>query len=213
MAKITRGIFGPLTGKIGNLIAQNWKEINYLRPAPVKSKKPRTADRLANESKFGFFNNWTKPFYPYFQVGFRHMASEKTELNIGFSENYRRALSGTAPDFVIDYQQVILSLGKLPGVNNVVMSRTADNELVLKWDANNYHIKSSHNDQLFLAVYAPALQEIDGFLAGVKRTAEKCTFQMLDKFRNEPLEIFIGLTSFNGKRVSNSKYLGRIEPV
>ncbi|TDO23747.1 DUF6266 family protein [Pedobacter duraquae] len=57
MAKLTRGILGPLTGKLGNLVGQSWKKIHYVKPAPKKSTKPKTAGRLNNEAKFSFFSN------------------------------------------------------------------------------------------------------------------------------------------------------------
>jgi len=56
LAKLTRDILGPLTGKLGNLVGQSWKKIHYVKPAPKKSRNRRTAGRFENETRFASFN-------------------------------------------------------------------------------------------------------------------------------------------------------------
>jgi hypothetical protein len=81
MAKINKGIFGPLTGKIGSFIGSTWLGIPYLKKAPVKDKNSkRSAAQIANSQKFGYVSRWLVPFHPFITVGFSTCNSQDRYL-------------------------------------------------------------------------------------------------------------------------------------
>ena len=46
MGKISQGILGGLSGKVGNVIGGNWKGIDYLRIKPSEVANPRTEGQI-----------------------------------------------------------------------------------------------------------------------------------------------------------------------
>ena len=53
MGKIPQGVFGGVSGQIGNLIGAAWKGIAYLRSKPLSVSQPNTAAQIAQKTKFG----------------------------------------------------------------------------------------------------------------------------------------------------------------
>ena len=214
MARLTSGIFGPVHGKIGSVVGGQWKQTSYLRTLPQKnnqSKQP-TAAQIACREKFKFMQEWLAPFYAYVTVGFRNYAKDKTEINAAFSANYRTACVGTYPDLSIDYHKVVFAKGSLPGLFNVSAAYTAGSDsVILNWE-RNYNDNSSFDDQIMLVVYSRDLKIADGFVGGVNRTDLTCSLKLKPKLTGKVLDVWVCAISLNGKKVSDSEYLGRVAP-
>lgn len=213
MARINKGILGPIHGKIGTVVGAVWKQTAYLRTMPVE-KKERSASpaQIASREKFKFVQEWLVPFYPYVTVGFRNHAADKTEINAAFSRNYRWAATGVHPDLTIDYSKVILSQGRLPRLYAVTHHLTTPDVLSLTWQPNP-HEDSCYDDQLMLVVYSRELRMVDGFIGGCARANLHYDHQLNPKLVGKELDVYLSVVSLNGKRVSDSEYLGRVAPL
>lgn len=214
MAKLTKGIFGPISGKLGPVVGGTWKGIAYLREASkIKKKKiGRTPAQVANEMKFKFVHQWLVPFSPYVTVGFAMLANDKTELNAAFSANYHRAISGQYPDLAVDYSKVVISAGALPPLNNPQISFTGPDTLEISWQQNTSP-DASFDDQLMLVLYHPDTKKADGFIGGVKRAALHHSFTIEAELVGKELEVYLSITSVDRKKISDSLYMGRVVPL
>ena len=116
MAKFKNGILGPISGKLGPIVGASWKGIPYLRTAPKSDvKRKATPAQLASRQKFNFLNLFLVPFHPYLSNGFRNSCGNKTEINAGFSANYKH-INGEYQNFSIALNQLKLSEGRLTGL-------------------------------------------------------------------------------------------------
>lgn len=213
MAKIKKGILGPLSGKLGPVIGSTWKGVSYLKTVPRTTAKNQTftTKQLAHQAKFKFLHLWLTPFHPYVTIGFANLAKGLTEINMAFKINYTSALQGTYPDFYMDYDQVWLSKGTLTNLS--VTSMVLDTADTLKLNWVDHSRLGEHNDQVMLVIYCPALKIADGGVGFAKRSDYQLEFKFNSKMINQDLEVFISTVSLNRKKVSNSEYLGRIVPL
>jgi hypothetical protein len=213
MAKSKNGILGPVSGKIGPVICSVWNGIPYIRlaPEPRSEKKKRSEAQIANEQRMTFMNNILVPFQPFIAVGFQELAIRKTALSAAYSLNYHRALIGEYPDFGIDYSQFMISTGILPRLYNSSVSLTAPNVLTLSWE-NGSNVKARFDDQVMLVVYSPLLHMTQGMIGGAIRRDLKFEMLLDDRLIGQALEVYVGVTSFDRKKIADSLYLGRIEP-
>jgi len=210
MAKLTSGIFGPISGKVGGLVGASWKNISYIRAKPQKTTKPPTEAQIANRGKFRFLQELLVPFYPYLTIGFKNMARGKTEINVAFSENSTQSIMGTYPNLSVDYARFRLSKGTLPPLISVQATLAGADLMKVTWLPNSM---GTFDDQVMLVMYSPELKIADGFVGGVKRRDKECTFRFNPKLIGKPLEVYMSVIALNGARVSNSEYLGRINPL
>nr|WP_068887812.1 DUF6266 family protein [Pedobacter panaciterrae] len=209
MAKLTSGIFGPISGKVGGLVGASWKNIPYIRSKPQKTTKPPTVAQIANREKFRFLNELLVPFYPFLTVGFKNMARGKTEINVAFTQNFNGSIIGTYPDLSVDYAKLILSKGTLPPLISVEATMIGMDLIKATWEPNS---QGTFDDQVMLVVFSPELKIADGFVGGVKRRDKECTFRFNPKLIGKSLEAYITIVTLNGARVGNTQYLGRVNP-
>jgi hypothetical protein len=212
MAKFSKGILGPISGKIGPVIGSSWKGIPYLK-AVTKNPKVRvpTPAQLAHQ-KFIFLTRWLRPLHPYIISGFRNLAKHFTEINAAFSHNFKEAVLGSGDSLHIDYQNVRISMGRLSGIEQPSLTLMDENILQLSWQ-NIEEPLSAHNDQLMLVVYNDEQGIADGFTGGVKRSAQVCRFTVDQRLAGKSFHVFVGLIALNGRKISDSQYLGKIEPL
>lgn len=209
MAKINKGILGAFSGKLGPVIGGSWKGIPYIRGVPTPLKRKSTAAQIESRQKLIYMNNLLVPFHPYITIGFMHQAVHKTEISAAFSKNYHQAVTGLHPNYTVIYNEFVISMGDLPMVTNVAMELLSPDTINLTW-VQNRSKKTAFNDQLMLVLYCPELHLADGFVGGVKRATQHCTFQFNPKMAGKRLEVFFSITSIDRKRIANSQYLGQV---
>lgn len=213
MAKLKHGIFGPISGKIGPVVGGVWNGIPYLRKVPRRKKNAtKTEAQLNNEQKFKFGNNWMVPFHPYMTVGFQNVAIQKTAISAAFSANYKHVITGSYPNFGIDYSKVKISTGNLPGLNNLQVELTAPDTLELSWEGS-LAVHAVFNDQVMLVVYSPALTIADGFIGSAERRDRYYAFKLNPGMVGTPLEVYVSVASFDRKKIAESSYMGKIMPL
>jgi hypothetical protein len=188
MAKISKGILGAFSGKVGPVVGSNWRSIAYIKASPGKANKKskRSAAQIANQQKFRFVSEWLVPFHPYVSIGFLNLSNLKSEINLAFSENFHRAVIGEYPDFSIDYSKVVVSKGDLGALTNPSVELTDPNLLYVSW-CDNPSQRVSYDDQLILVVYCPELGIADGFVGGTKRADKECGFKFNQKMIDKAL--------------------------
>jgi len=214
MARINKGIFGPVSGRLGPVVGSTWKGIPYLREVSRKRKKkrPRTPGQLANEAKFKYVNDWLVPFHPFLSIGFQNLAVQKTAIAAALSANYKTAFIGTFPDIDIAYENLIISAGPLAPLGNPHAAFSSVDTVELTW-TQNYHPGVVYNDQVMLVLYSEQLKYADGFVGGVNRAAQQYSFKINAKLPGQVLHAYISVTSLDRKQIANSIYLGKINPL
>ena len=210
MAKLPQGIFGAIQGKIKNIVGASCNGTSYIRSLPAKSNKPKTLAQMNNMEWFKMLNEQLTPFHPYITIGFRNQAKGMTPLNVATSRNSKQFVIGIYPDLQVDFSKLVWSEGILPQLNNPLLSLIEPSKLKLTWQHDNSSA-TSFDDQLLLVVYCPALKIADGFIGGTERSTLECSFQFNPKFIGYDLEVYVGLTSLNRKKIANSQYLGRLQ--
>jgi hypothetical protein len=211
MAKIRKGILGPVSGAIGPIVGATWKGISYIRTRPQKKRKKvkRSVAQIAAQEKLKFMNLILVPFHEFISVGFANAAEDQTEISAAFSANYGTVISGVFPDLKADYSKLILSVGKLPMINDVKMELENPELLKLVWKSDAVK-GTAFNNQLMFVAYSSELDMAFGFIGGVNRAQKQCEVKINEPFIGKTLEVYVGMTSLNRKAVANSMYLGRI---
>jgi hypothetical protein len=213
MAKIKHGIFGPLSGKLGELIGSSWMGIPYLKKAAIVNKSAkRSPAQVANNQKFIYVNEWLIPFHPFLAIGFSSLAIRKTAIGAALSAVYKSMFTGTMPDIHIDYSKMQISSGSLGELSNLSITYSLNNQIAMKW-TENPNRNSKFNDQVILALYSEELKLTDGFLFNVSRADKKYSFQLQEEMEGQLLHCYVAVVSFDRKKASNTIYLGQIKPL
>ena len=134
MGKISQGILGGLSGKVGNVIGGSWKGIDYIRIKPSSVANPRTVGQVNQRTKFSSVLEFLQPNKDFIRLGYKNYAVKRTEFNSAMSYLLSNAITGIAPDFTVDYSKALLSRGSLSGVLNGTILTTIPGQVDFSWE-------------------------------------------------------------------------------
>ncbi|WP_276091061.1 DUF6266 family protein [Pedobacter sp. JY14-1] len=212
MAKIKKGILGPISGTLGPVIGAEWMGVAYLRMKRRKEiNSERTVAQLNNQAKFKYVNDWLIPFHPYFSVGMLYAGTYKTPVGNALKANYKTVFSGKWPDIEVDCSKLVISKGDLAPLGNPVIVWDGPDSLQLTWQRNEVG-GAAFNDQLILALYNEGQHLVDGFVGGAVRVAQGCRFSPQVSMKGQPMHVYVGVVSLDRSKISHSQYLGVLNP-
>ncbi len=208
MGKISQGILGGLSGKVGNVIGGTWKGIDYLRIKPSSVANPRTDGQVNQRNKFTATLEFLQPNKAFINIGYRNYAIKKTSFNAAMSEILGNAITGKAPNFKVAYKDALLSKGNLSSALNPSMKISAPGEVTFNWNDNSVESNANSTDKAMLLVYNPSKKESVIILDGGTRSSGSDVVTIPFTYSGDTIELFMAFVSADSKSVSNSSYLG-----
>ncbi|NBG66430.1 DUF6266 family protein [Acidiluteibacter ferrifornacis] len=209
MGKISQGVLGGFSGKVGNVVGGTWKGIDYMRIKPANVSNPRTAGQVDQRSKFSTTLKFLQSMTDFLRVGFKLYANKMTQFNAAMSYNLNNAITGSYPNFTIDYANALVSRGGLVGAANAAVS-SSGGLVEFTWDDNTGSGNAQATDKALLVVYNPTKDESIYDSAGAVRSATSQNLGMPASYVGDDVEAFIGFLSEDGKEVANSVYIGSV---
>ncbi|MCK5789026.1 MAG: hypothetical protein KAH32_08500, partial [Chlamydiia bacterium] len=127
------------------------------------------------------------------------------------SEILKNAVTGTYPNYQIDYANVLLSKGSLPNVLNPHVVLDISGDVNLTWTDNSGMGNSVESDSIMYVVYCPDLKDAT-FLnqGGALRSDEAHTIALPTSYMSHDVHVFVSMISSDGRDLSNSVYLGSL---
>lgn len=208
MARINKGILGPVEGTVGTVVGANWKGISYIRSKSVGSKKTSTIEQLDHQLKFSVVVNFVSSMTSLLQQTFRSYAVKMSEVNAAFSYNYANALTGVSPDYEIDYANALVSRGNLPNAVAPVATVTG-NDVHFTWADNSGAGTALATDMAVLVVFAPSLNLTIFNTAAANRSAGAATINAAG-FEGQTVQTWIAFLTAEGRDASNSIFTGAL---
>jgi len=113
MARLTQGILGGISGKIGNVIGSSWKGIAIIKSKPLSVANPRTSGQIAQRAKLSNVVAFAKVLLPsIIKPLWDRFAQQQSGYNAFVSENID--LFSDAMPFPLS--ELVISKGKMSPV-------------------------------------------------------------------------------------------------
>jgi len=206
MAKVSDGLLGPLSGKIGPVIASSWKGIPYFKSV----HKPRTTNisdkEKANREKFKQAQAWLKPLLEFVRLGFKGYTKTVEGFSAAKSYLMKNALDTEGR---IDPSKVKLSWGSLALPDNISVERAGEKKLQFNW---NYERGKgvADRDQVMLMAYDIKNAKANYTIAGEFREAGTA---MMDApcDAGASCHVWLAFVAADRRSQSDSIYLGEVQ--
>ncbi len=133
MATLKNGIFGGISGKVGNTIYYMLNGKQVARKVG-RTAKPPSLTQLANRQAMKVTAGFLRPISLFIRTGFGLEAARRNiypqNVAMGFNKSY--ALKGQYPDLEMDYAKVMVSCGNMLKLDNphVIMSGNAEIDIL-----------------------------------------------------------------------------------
>ena len=210
MGKISQGVLGGFSGKVGNVVGGTWKGIDYMRIKPANVTNPRTEGQVDQRSKFSTVLRFLQPMTDFLRVGFKLYANKMTQFNAAMSYNLNNAITGAYPNFMVDYANALVTRGNLTGAANGAASSPSAASVEVTWTDNSGSGSAQATDKALIVLLNTTRQEAVFTIAGPARSAGTETISVPSEYTGEDVEVFLGFISEDGSKVANSSYLGSV---
>ena len=209
MAKFINGAIGTFSGKVGSIIGSSWRNIHYMRGLPKKRTKPFTEAQLAQQARFGLMGKFLLPLKGLFEIGMANVDDgEATLFNLAMGENLK-AVTGTYPDFTIDYSRVTFSKGELLPPRGISLT-AGEHEVAVAWRPSGTPFNGSADDDVYVLLYD---RELDVFYTTdevVVRSAGEAVIPVDDDTVGHDAEVWLFCVSRDGSQISKTVYGGSV---
>jgi hypothetical protein len=211
MARNSSGVLGNFIGTIGPVTGFIRNGQNLLRSSTSSVKNQRTPLQLAQRERINLCTGFVKAFSGtgFLNKSFPAYDHRGTGHNRAVSALMSRAVIGIYPDMQLNYQQVLISKGRLPGVLSAKLVKKPGNLLQFSFADNSTDGMASPDDTVILVAYAPDLQQAAFTLNGGLRKDKKAVLNVTG-LKGHAVETWIGFLSAGEKDSGDSVYTGSV---
>jgi hypothetical protein len=212
MGKLPNGTFGAFTGRIGNLVCYNLNGQIVIRTIGINNKPP-TVKQKTNRMKMKVINELVQNTYLAMHAGFT-AASTGTVYNyanLAIKHNNPNALKGIYPNVELDYPKLVFSHGNLEIPIDPKVEVVPEG-LKFSWDPSTQCKGEDSQDQVSMVAYCPEKQEMLFIKSGHKRHQGFDILPIGKAYKGLALEIYMYFVADDRLDVSQTTYLGRIDP-
>ena len=202
MSKFISTTFGKISGRHGTAVAADYHGNSILKVFTPPAN-PRSPKQVAHRAKFAFLVKTLRPFAPVFRKTF---GSGPRGTGKGFSMAFREAVTGEAPNFSINWSNVVLSSGSLLSPLPVNLSLANGNQVTVTWDATLYNA-ANPNDEVSLVVLNESTRALIFFNARALRSEETFTFNLPVNWEGVVLHVWLFLTNVSQTQFTDSVYM------
>ncbi len=207
MARISKGILGGFTGKVGTVIGGNWRGVDYIRSKSTNRKSGvLTEKQKSQQAKFGMMHTFLQTMKDVIELGYKDHAIRMTALNSALSYNLKNAVSGVYPDFAILYPQVQISRGTLPNVVAPVATAGPAGTVNFNWTDNSGTGKATGSDNAILVVFCEALQRTVYVINPLR--SDQTGNLPVGAFSGHAVQTWISFVTADGKDIATSIFTG-----
>lgn len=148
-------------------------------------------------------------------MGFKTANSVLTPMNLAVAYHLKEAITGTEPNFVLDFSKVKFSNGKLDLPLEMTGVAVAGAIIQVSWPHTEPDDKFvDGTDMLSLLAYNPTKQKYVRAALAVARLATTYNFQLPTNFVGDQVHVYAAFSSVKTKLLnSDSTYLGVITSI
>jgi hypothetical protein len=211
MATIKKGILGPISGSIGQIIGYERLGTPCIRTKGDVKKYSFTLKQKAQQLRVKLANSFINPAKAFINIGFSlSTTGGQTAHNIAMAHAIRTGTKGEFPDLELDFENLLVSDGELGGAMNPRVELLDHVNLQFSWDYDNNLEFSGRKDQVMLLAYSVETKRSFYTIGGAKRSAKADILEIYTDMELEVLETYIAFISEDRKTISRSTYIGKV---
>jgi len=210
MGRIQKGILGGFSGKVGTVVGATWRGIEIMRSRPKRSSRPPTDQQAEQRERFAFVAHFLRPVRSLLRMYFGQPSGAKSRSNLATSYHMTETVTGTYPNFAIDYPKVIVSKGELLGLQDATVSTIGGGEIKCNWTDNTGQGQAVATDAVFVAVYNESKQLWETKRAIATRVDSVFNLNLADTWVGDTVHCWVGVVKADDKLCSNSEYFGPV---
>lgn len=213
MARITKGILGGFSGKVGTVVGASWRGQDIIRSIPKPSSRKATGKQMLQQLKFKLVIDFLKPLTGIQSRYFGSASGSKSRVNLAVSYTISEAVQVTADVPELVYNKVLITRGDLAGFQDITAAVEPGNTIRLSWQDNAAQGNASVTDKASAVCYSEDLGTFEIFESLAARTGLTSDLTLPDYYSGKPVQVWVYFHNREETSASNSSYLGALTMV
>ena len=207
MSTFVSTTFGLISGRHGSAVAAVIKKdrTNILKVFNAPTN-PKSAKQVSQRTKFSFVIIAMSCLRDLFKVTFQG----KGGANHGISLAFRYAVTGTSPDYSIDYSKLVLTEGGVYVAKTTSAVKTTGTSIKVDWSTTQLQ-SALPTDEVSLVFFHDEYQQVILKQNCEQRSAGTLTVDLPTEWANGEIHCWIYFSTEDGSRDSASKYIGKVQ--
>lgn len=209
MGKTTMGVFGNVSGKVGNVNFRTSQGRTIESAYRAHISNPRTAKQVAAREQFAAYSQNLAKFAPVAADTAKSWYRPGNSFSNLFKGNYPDFINEHGGEFEADWLKLKLSKGNGFALLSATASEDSGN-ISCSWTYDSVATPLNGNDPIYVVAYNSA-KDICVYGVGIsKRSDQSATLVMPASFSGDNVEVYIFAKSVTTGEFNNSVYLGSI---
>ncbi len=213
MGKLTDGIFGGFSGKVGNLVGYNIGGEDLVRTRPRRNPNRIPTDRQREQrDRFALVIKFITPMQEVVGSYFSRRSVGQSRVNLAVGYNLKNAvIDRGAGIYTMDYNKVLISKGELRGIEDGTVSAEANRVINLAWTDNSGQGSAAATDVLIVVAYSQTKELYQIYNPSpATRVDAQVQLTMPAYFSGDEVHVWATLVSADKKVAANSSYMGAV---
>ena len=206
---ITQNPFtGRSRGKFATAVFSKQFGKNTMRSKPLQVANPRTQKQMEQRTKFSLMVELSRMFLPFIKTSFKQVAVGMSEFNMFMKTNIGNVITGTYPDYTIDFTQLIVAKGTLTGVENGAAVAGAGHLVNYTWDDNTGVADALATDKAMALVINYDKGAVAQDLTTTTRADGSLALVVPSDWVGDSVEVYLAFMTEAKDKISDSTFLG-----
>ncbi len=212
MARITDGINGGLSGKVGDLVFYTMNGGKYVRSLPSRKRKktPPTPRQALQRARFAAIQEWLRPIKFLVKESFRNYAPRQTGHNAAMSYNLKNSVVPVGEGFEVNAEEFMFSVGPLAEADRPTAIQEGD-VVRFHWQYEVVDLTANPRDRTMLLLYRIGRPYSEYRTFGKERIDCSDALSIREYVPGDVCHAYIAFISAENLEVSNSVYIGMLE--
>jgi len=189
-----------------------WRHLTLGRSRPGKTRRKKgTLPQKSHRSKLGVLSRYLSRFVFVVRDGYNTKRMNMTSMNAAVKENFHSAVTGEFPNITVESSLITLSKGTLDNVYRPIVVQEENGSVAIKWtQPERQKLGVEDHDKVHVVLYNDVLRLRRLFYRDdlAMRADSFVDLTNIVRYMKAPIHIWIFMVSADGKRPSNSRYLG-----
>lgn len=203
------GVFGDVSGKVGNLVGSTWRSVAYFRGVASKVNDANTEEQQVQRAIFKSVVRFVKPMKAFLKVAYKNSERKLTPFNSATRTIFKECLIKNEDGAQIDYSKVLVSKGGMPVLNDISATCSAG-KVSLTWvDGSNVNDSQVNaEDNVISLVYNIDKGQAEFTTKKFKRSDLSGDIILPASWKGDNIVVYAGTKDKKSKDASNSVFLG-----
>ncbi len=209
MSKVNSFAYGEVSGKFGNTVGAVDKKGRTTMREYRAPGDPKTESQVSQRTKFGFINT---------ELSFMQRMFKTTYVSYITKEDLRKAswmavknsVTGTYPDFTIDYTRLVIAKGSLPRLGQVSVTVSANGTIDMTWDTTLF-LGVDPTDKVKIVFNDPDMKSWFISDDNTIRSDGSMTVTIPQSWSGLKVHCWVYAVSSTGKTTSMSQYVSELQ--